>query len=168
MRPLFACVLALSLLATGSIHAHDGATIVRIIVDGNQRISAEAVLHLMTVKEGDPYNEDLLREEFKRIWARGLFRDLSIESRAVEGGMAVIVHVQEKPVVSSLVYEESKIVSESQIEDMLGTRNAQIDIGEPIDYDVLKKAEEGIKSLLNQKGFLDAEVHAETRDLGGG
>jgi outer membrane protein insertion porin family len=139
-----------------------------VVVDGNQRVSDEAVLHLMTVKVGDPYDEDLLKEEFKRLWARGLFEDLSIESREMEGGVAIIIHVREKPVVNSLKYSESKVITESQIEDSLKTRNAQIAIGEPVDYTVLKKAEEGIRSLLNQKGYLDAQVHAETKDAGNG
>ncbi len=148
--------------------AQGSVVIKRIIIEGNQRISDEAVTHLMTAREGDPYDEDALREEFKRIWARGLFRDLSIETRDIEGGKAVIVRVEEKPVVNSLTYEESKIVGETQIEDILQARNAQVAIGEPVDYDVLKKAEEGIKSLLHQKGYLDAVVRAEVTDTGNG
>jgi len=164
------CVLAVASTgrAAGAAGSDSSVRIVRIVVDGNQRISDEAVLHLMTVKENDPFDEALLREEFKRIWARGLFKDLSIEARDVDGGKAVIVHVTEKPVVNSLKYEESKVISETQIDDALKTRNAQVAIGEPVDYDVLKKAEEGIKTLLNQKGYLDAAVRAETRDTGGG
>ncbi|HET9481497.1 MAG TPA: outer membrane protein assembly factor BamA [Candidatus Polarisedimenticolia bacterium] len=168
---LLAILLSASIAAIVSmdqVAAQSGSTINRILIEGNNRISDEAVRHLMTIKEGDPYDESVLREEFKRIWARGLFRDLSIESRQVEGGVAVIVHVQEKSIVNSLKYEESKIISETQIEDMLKSRNAQISIGEPVDFNVLKKAEEGIKSLLNQKGFLDADVRAETRETGGG
>ena len=160
------CVL-LGLLCAPRAYAAD-TTIQRILIEGNERISDEAVLHLLTIKIGDPYDEATLREEFKRIWARGLFRDLSIESRAVEGGVAVIVHVQEKEIVTSLRYDESKIVSETQIEDFLEQRGALVSIGEPVDLGVIKKAEEGIKGLLNQKGFLDAEVHGETRDLGNG
>ncbi len=142
--------------------------VVRIAVEGNQRISDEAVLHLMTIKVGDPYDEALLKEEFKRIWARGLFDDLSIESRDVEGGKAVIVHIAEKSVVNSLAYDESKVIGETQIEDALKNRNCQIAVGEPVDYTVLKKAEEAIKSLLNQKGYLDAEVFARTKETGNG
>ena len=150
--------------------AEDDGTVrvVRIAVEGNDRISDEAVLHLMTLKVGDPYDEAHLKEEFKRIWARGLFDDLSIESRDVEGGKAIIVHLVEKPVVNSLSYEESKVVGETQIEDALKNRNCQIAVGEPVDYTVLKKAEEAIKSLLNQKGYLDAAVVARTKETGNG
>src|SRR5678815_312918 len=147
-----------------SAAAEGSPKIVRVIITGNQRISSEAVLHLMTVKEGDPYDEAVLKEELKRIWARGLFSDLSIESRDAEGGKAIIVHVAEKPVVNSLKYDQSRVVAETQIEDALKSHNAQIAIGEPVDYNVLKKAEEAIKTLLNQKGYLDAEVHAETKN----
>ncbi|HZI93435.1 MAG TPA: outer membrane protein assembly factor BamA [Patescibacteria group bacterium] len=157
-------LLSLAPRLTWSAAAEGSPKIVRVIITGNQRISSEAVLHLMTVKEGDPYDEAVLKEEFKRIWARGLFSDLSIESRDAEGGKAIIVHVAEKPVVNSLKYDQSKVVAETQIEDALKSHNAQIAIGEPVDYNVLKKAEEAIKTLLNQKGYLDAEVHAETKN----
>lgn len=170
-RLLRACLLLLIVASPqGDAMTQEGGrpTIERIVIDGNQRISDEAVIHLMTVKPGDAYDEALLREEFKRIWARGLFEDLSIEARDVEGGKAIIVHVREKPVVNSLKYDESKIAGETQIEDALRTRGAQVSIGEPVDYTVLKKAEEAIKTLLHQKGFLDAEVRAETRDTGNG
>jgi outer membrane protein insertion porin family len=163
-----ALLAALWLPSSFRAESTDGVKITRIVIEGNQRISDEAVVHLMTVKVGDPYDESVLREEFKRIWARGLFSDLSIESRDTDGGKAVIVHVSEKPVVSSLKYDESKVVGETQIEDALKTRNAQVAIGEPVDYDVLKKAQEAIKNLLNQKGYLDADVQAEEKELGGG
>ncbi len=165
----FALAACLCLLSVGRpVLARDGEKIVRIVVDGNQRISEEAVLHLMTIKVGDTFDEDLLKKEFKKIWARGLFDDLSIEARDVDGGKAVIIHVREKPVVNSLKYDESKVAGETQIEDALKARNCQIAIGEPVDYTVLKKAEEAIKGLLNQKGYLDAEVHAETKETGNG
>ncbi|MFQ5700909.1 MAG: POTRA domain-containing protein, partial [Acidobacteriota bacterium] len=167
---MFICVLVCMLVFVGSrrTRAQAPPTVVRILIEGNNRISDAAVLHLMTVKVGDPYDEDVLRDEFKRIWARGLFKNLSIEARDTAGGKAIIVHVEEKPIVTSVRYDNTKVVGESQIEDALEQRSAQVAIGDPVDYTVLKKAEETIKVLLNQKGFLDAEVKAETKELGGG
>jgi len=140
-----------------------GARITRILVEGNQRLTPDAVMHLMTSKPGAPYDESLLRRDFKRIWDRGLLSDLSIEARDEKGGKAIIVHVQEKPVVNNVSYDESKIVGESQIEDTLKERKAAVEIGEPVNYDAVKKAEEAIKGLLGQKGYLDAEVTAELK-----
>jgi len=117
----------------------------------------------MGTKIGDPYDEEALKKDFKKIWDRGLLQDLSIESRDDKGGKAIIVHVREKPVVNNVSYDESKIVGESQIEDALKERKATVEIGEPINYDAVKKAEEGIKSLLGQKGYLDAEVKSEIK-----
>jgi outer membrane protein insertion porin family len=137
--------------------------ITRIVVDGNQRLSQDAVLHIMSIKVGDPYDEEVLRKEFKRIWERGLLSNLSIEARDEKGGKAIIIHVEEKPVVNDVRYDESKVVGETQIEDTLKERKATVEIGEPIDYDAIKKAEEAIKGLLGQKGHLDAEVTAEMK-----
>ena len=138
--------------------------IARIIVDGNQRLSAEAVSHLIRSKVGDPFDESLLREDFKRIWERGLLEDLSIESRDVPEGKAIILHVVEKPVVNDVTYGKSKVIGESQIEDALKERKAIIDIGEPVNYDSIRKAEETIKTLLGQKGYLDGAAKAVLKE----
>ncbi|MBI3449558.1 MAG: outer membrane protein assembly factor BamA [Acidobacteria bacterium] len=137
--------------------------ITRIQIDGNQRLTTDAVLHIMSTRVGDPFDEEALRKDFKKIWDRGLLQDLSLESRDDKGGVAIIVHVREKPVVNNVSYDESKVVGESQIEDALKERKATIAIGEPVNLDAIKKAEEGIKSVLGQKGYLDAEVVSEMK-----
>jgi outer membrane protein insertion porin family len=146
--------------------APGGPRITRVVVDGNRRLTPEALLHIMLSKPGEPYDADLLRRDFKRIWDRGLLADLSIEVRDEKGGKAVIIHVEEKPVVNDVTYDESKVIGETQIEDALKERKATIEIGEPIDYDAIKKAEEAIKTLLGQKGHLDAEATAELKEAG--
>ena len=144
--------------------AAGGARVTRIVVDGNRRLTQEALLHIMATRPGDPYDEDLLRQDFRRIWERGLLQDLTIESRDEKGGKVIIVRVDEKPVVNDVTYDESKIVGETQIEDALKERKATIEIGEPIDYDAIRKAEEAIKGILGQKGHLDAEVTATMKE----
>ncbi|HXI03833.1 MAG TPA: outer membrane protein assembly factor BamA, partial [Candidatus Saccharimonadales bacterium] len=138
--------------------------ITRIVVVGNVRLTQDAVLHLMKSAPDEPYDEALLRGDFKRIWDRGLLKDLWIESREDGKGRAVIVHVEEKPIVNDVTYDNSKVVGESQIEDALKERDATIEIGEPLDLDKIKKAEETIKNLLGQKGYLDGEVKAEMKE----
>jgi outer membrane protein insertion porin family len=141
-----------------------GPLITRILVVGNTRLSEDAVLHLMESAVGDPYDEAKLKGDFKKIWARGLLKDLWIETRNDEGGKAIVVHVEEKPIVNDVTYDDSKVVGETQIEDGLKERGATIEIGEPLDLDAVKRAEEVIKGLLGQKGYLDGKVTAEMKD----
>jgi outer membrane protein insertion porin family len=122
--------------------------ITRIMVVGNTRLTQDALLHLMESSEGDPYDEVKLREDFKRIWDRGLLKDLWIESRNDEGGKAIIIHIEEKAIIN----------------DALKEREATVEIGEPLDLDVIKKAEETIKGLLGQKGYLDGTAAAEMKE----
>lgn len=138
--------------------------ITRILVDGHRRLSPDAIRHIMATKEGDPYDEALLREDFRRVWARGLLSDLSIESRDDDGGKAIIIHVEEKPVVNDVTYDQSKVVGQSAIEEALKERDSIIDIGEPVDYGEIKKAEETIKTIMGQKGYLDGKVESKLTD----
>jgi len=40
----------------------------KVVVDGNVRISTQALMSQFEVKEGDPYDEEVLRGEFQRLW----------------------------------------------------------------------------------------------------
>src|SRR5262249_9714122 len=84
-RGSYFIVAALVLVATpwSSVRA-EGEVIEKIVVDGNVRISAAAVMTQLSIKEGDPYDEDALRREFERLWELNLFDNITLEVRQGE------------------------------------------------------------------------------------
>ncbi len=75
-------------------------TVADIQVIGNEKISAEPIIHAMTLKPGDPYGESARLESQQRINALGLFRRASVdEAPRLPGETAahVIVTVEEAP-----------------------------------------------------------------------
>jgi outer membrane protein insertion porin family len=73
----------------------------RIIVEGNQRIEGETIASYMTVRPGSPLGPDEINESLKKLFATGLFADVSIR---VEG-QVMIVRVVENPIINRIAFE---------------------------------------------------------------
>jgi outer membrane protein insertion porin family len=163
------CVLAVLLtLNAHPMHAQEepepeveGEIIEDIVVDGNRALSDEAFLRLLHLSPGDPFDVQVVRQEFQKLWQRGLFDDLSVESRDGTQGTILIFHIKERPRLNSVEYEKNKGASETQIDEALTERNIELRVGGPVDYKSIQDTEEVIRGLLGSKGFLDPEVEAE-------
>jgi outer membrane protein insertion porin family len=149
----------------GSPVAGQETVIEDIVVDGNQALSSEAFLRLTSLRVGDPYDIEAIRADFRRIWDRGLFDDLSVESRDGETGKILIFHVSERPRLNSVEYEKNKAITETQIEEQLSERGVEIHLGAPVDYKVIQDAEEMIRQMVASKGYLDNQVEADLQEV---
>jgi outer membrane protein insertion porin family len=153
--------LALAWLLPSIVPAQSG-TVEQIEVQGLFRMTREAFLHALGIKVGDTYDERVIRARFKSLWDRGLFEDISIESEdGPAGGKVLIVKVRERPVLTSVTYEDNKVATRTQIEDRLRERDIPLKLGKPLDMGTVFFAESAIRDLLAEKGFLDAIVEAE-------
>jgi outer membrane protein insertion porin family len=159
-------ILVLALLPSRA--AAQSETIERIVVDGSVRISAAAMASQLTVKEGDLYDEAALIREFQRLWELNLFDNITLEVRQGEHGKIVLWHVQDRPLVADVEYKNIKAFTTTQIEEKLAEQKADIHRGAPVDYTRIRKAQETLKQMLGQKGFLDAEVRLDMKEVAPG
>ncbi len=150
-------------LATGQ-----SETIERIIVDGSVRISASALMSQLTVKEGDLYDENVLVREFQRLWDLNLFDNITLEVRQGEKGKIVLWHVQDRPLIADVEYKNIKAFTTTQIDEKLTEQKADIHRGSPVDYTKIRKAQEILKQMLGQKGYLDAQIEIDMKDVAPG
>jgi len=139
-----------------------------LVVDGNQSLSRDAFFRLTSLAEGDPYDEEVIREEFHKLWERGLFEDLSVESRDGETGKIVIFHIAERPRLNSIEYEKNKVVTETQVEDALTEKGIVLRVGGPVDYRAIQETVDVIRGVLGAKGYLDPEVDYEMEPVDAG
>lgn len=144
-----------------SIAADSSDSIDQILIDGNHRIQKETILSWLSVQPGDPFDRDKLRKEFRTLWNREVFSEITIESRKTDAGFVVIFHVREKPVISNVTYEDLKSVPVDQVEDTLKQVHASLPIGAPVSHSRIQKALEVIRSLLKESGRRTAMVKFE-------
>ncbi len=159
--------LLLFLLPTGAT-AQTSQTIEAIIVEGNSRLSEEAFRHLLSFRVGDTFDAERVRSDFRALWERKMFDDLSVETRPGDRGIVVIFHVTERPLLTSVEYSEIKMLTRSQMEDRLKEREVEFKIGLPIDYGDVKEAEEHLRNMLAEKGHMDSMVRGELEEISPG
>ncbi len=148
-----------------SVHARSGM-IDEITVYGLYRMTEEAFLHAMGVHAGDPYDPVALRRSFRDLWDLGLFEDIVIEADdGPEGGKIVVVKIRERPVLTSVTYEDNDILNRTQIEDRFKEKEMRLRLGKPLDRRAIADAEAIIRDYFAEKGFLDSTVEAKIRNV---
>lgn len=166
MRTVKRCVgvaVVLAALLPSPIFAQSG-TIELIDVQGLFRMSREAFLHAFEVKEGDPFDEQRIRRQFRKMWKLELFDDIKIEAEpGASGGTVLVIKVVERPVLTSVIYEDSKAVTRTEIEDRLRDLDSRLLLGKPIDMGKIFVARSAIRDLLGEKGYLQAKVESEVQ-----
>jgi outer membrane protein insertion porin family len=162
-----ALIAALLLFAFPSVLlAQEGAVIRKITVTGTITMTPESVLFYTDFKEGERFDEEQARKEYRRLWQSGLFRSLSMEVHEVEDGVELVIAVQEKPVLRSVTYKGAKRLSETRIKEGLKQNGVEFKEGGPLDRAAVRRAEAILTALLESRGYKYAEVTSEIDDVG--
>ncbi len=123
-----------------------------------------------------PYNdeiEQLIRDDFKRLWATNFLDNLSIEVADYQFtngvvGKLIQYNFEERQRVKNVEYVGSKVLERSKIEDKLKEENTSIRLDTFIDPGLIRKIEGIVREMMKEKGFQSAEVTHEITDATGG
>src|ERR1041385_999494 len=91
--------------------AATGSMVRDIRVRGTQRIEPGSVLSYMSIHVGDPYDEKVVDQSLKTLFATGLFADVKINW----DGAVLTVNVVENPIINQIVFEGESKVSEKDL-----------------------------------------------------
>ena len=84
--------------------AQESAQLIKAIkIQGNKRIEAPAIRGRISLKEGEPFSAEKIREQIRAIYQMGYFEDVRVETEPVAGGVAVMFVVSEKPFVTQIL-----------------------------------------------------------------
>jgi len=133
----------------------------KIEVIGNERVTKETIVYYLTSQEGDFYSKDLLRRDFRVLWATGFFSNIDMQEEDGQHGKIVKIIVEENPVVREITYKTGKKVKEEDIVNKLKENDEFI---LPYSYyspHKVQKIEKTIKELLLEKGLSSGKVESE-------
>lgn len=91
--------------------AMPGPTIKRIVVQGAQRVEPATVLSYVSIREGEPYDEQSVDRSLKTLFATGLFADVKLNW----DGSTLTINVVENPIINQVVFEGNDKVSEKDL-----------------------------------------------------
>ena len=123
-----------------------------------------------------PYDEaaiNTIQEDFHRLWNTNFLDNLWIDASDYifpNGviGKIVSYHMEERQRVKIVDYVGSKKVETSKIDERLKEVNAQIRLDTFIDPGLVRKVTGIVREMLKEKGFRDAEVTPEIKEIAGG
>jgi outer membrane protein insertion porin family len=136
-------------------------TVEKIEVLGNEKVTRETILYYLTVKEGDFFDEAILRRDFRVLWSTGFFSNIRIEAEPGISGKIVKVIIEENPVIKEIVYKTGKKLKE---EDIVNKLKEKDDYLLPYSYyspAKVQSVKQTIEELLIEKGLTGGEIRAD-------
>lgn len=122
--------------------------IIDVKISGNDRITTDAIMAVVTLKPGAPFSEPELQTSQKAIQDMGYFERVVIGTENVESGLSVVFNVVENPVVKEIKITGNTVVPTDKLAGLLRTT---------------------IGNVLNIKTLMDVDIPALERyydDLG--
>jgi outer membrane protein insertion porin family len=123
-----------------------------------------------------PYDdaiENVIREDFKRLWATNFLDDLAIrveDYRFSNGviGKLIVYDMEERQRVKIVDYEGLKKVDQSKIEEKLKEKSITIRLDSFIDPGLIKRVTTVVRELYAAEGYHFAEITPEIKSVEGG
>jgi outer membrane protein insertion porin family len=126
--------------------------VAQVDVSGNERISKEAILAVVSTKPGEELSAEKLARDVDAIKRMGFFR--AVAAPRVEdtpAGKSVTFVVTEWPVVKEIQITGNKVIPTEAIRAVLATK-----VGDVLNTNVLLQDTDRIKSLYQEKGYVGA------------
>ena len=123
-----------------------------------------------------PYDESIeqvIRDDFQRLWATGFLDDIKIEyhdytfSNGVVGRL-VTYNLEERQRIRTIDYVGSKQVERTKIEEKLKELHTELRLDSFIDPALVKKVEGVVREMLKEKGFQFSSVTHKITEVAGG
>jgi len=137
-----------------------------IKIDGINRVTEETVLYYLSFREGDFYDPEALKRDFRQLWATGFFSDIKFEEQQSVSGKTIKIIVEENPIIKEISYKTGKKLKENDIINKLKEKDEHI---LPYSYYSpykIQRIETTIKDLLIEKGLPNGKVDVEKNNNG--
>jgi outer membrane protein insertion porin family len=135
------------------------ATLSRIDVSGNQRVSSDTIRSYVGIAPGQSFGADDVDAAVKALFNTGLFADVSIR----QSGSALIVTVVEQAIVNQPIFQGNRKIKDRDL-----AAAVQLQPRSPFSQSAMEADIDAIRGAYQAIGRNDIEVTAETMDVGDG
>lgn len=130
--------------------------ILKINISGNKNVSREKILSLMKTKEGNEFDENLIKKDIEQLIKTGYFRNIKYNVEKREEGVELNIEVEENPVIEKIVFKGNKIFKTKKLKEVFDVKE-----GEILNEEKVISGIEKIKELYYKKGFQTTEIDYE-------
>lgn len=139
-----------------------GQRISAIIIQGNKRIESPAIRSRLSLKEGERFAAERVREQIRALYQMGYFEDVRVETEPKAGGVAVIFVVTEKPFVTEILFDGNSNLKDEKLTEKLTVRTQSF-----LDQQQIKDSVERLRLLYEDEGHFSARVVPVVKSLDG-
>jgi len=153
----FLCCLAAYPQMENASGAYNGKTISIVKTKGNKAISSATILSKIKTKPGDPFSQEQLNADLKRLFSLGFFTDVSIDVEDYETGVAVTFVVVEKPLISQIVFVGNQGLRADKLKKEMKLKENDL-----LDETRLNRDIEQLKVMYQKRGYSLVEISYAT------
>ncbi|MBL7158024.1 MAG: outer membrane protein assembly factor BamA [Candidatus Omnitrophica bacterium] len=149
----FFVTILLACLPEAHSQAEKTGKVSDVRVRGNSSISSSTILSKIRTQPGEVYSQEVANDDIKRLYALGYFTDVVIDIQDSPEGVIVTIIVEEKPLVTSIVFEGNRELKENRLKKTMQTK-----VGDMLNYSTLAEDVASLKSLYEKNGFTDTAI----------
>ncbi|HDL01237.1 MAG TPA: hypothetical protein ENH23_03280, partial [candidate division Zixibacteria bacterium] len=138
------------------VNAQSDYKVVEIVVEGNHVASRSLILGVSAIDLGSPLSPTSTTETIRRLYALGIFSNITIEAEIVTGGLKVYIVVKELPKLAGIEFKGNKKIDSDELKDKIG-----LGVGGYISPFLMSKKKNEILDIYGNKGYFQAEVKSE-------
>ena len=141
---------------------------------GLRHISPKTIEAQISSRAGSPLDARRIETDVRTLARLGWFESIRVEARTStefslqSGGstesVAVVFHLKEVPFLSKVKYSGSRLLSQEQIEKLLGEKKLAPALGKPADAAELQRVVFAIRSALHELGHPEASVQIQREE----
>jgi outer membrane protein insertion porin family len=144
--------------SSGDMSAYEGKIVQIIQLPGVPESDREHILQLLPQKVGAPLDRTQVRDSMRTLYGTGRFADIQAEAAPSGNGVILTFTTAENFFVGAVLVEGAPArPNENQI-----TNSAKLQLGELYNQDKLNRALENIRQLMQENGYYQARVTAES------
>ena len=149
-----------SLFNIAAASAEDQPLIKLIEIRGNKKIENETVSGKIKSKIGNPFSEEVVQQDIKKLYSIGYFDDIRTEIEPFEGGLKLIFIFKEKPTIVSIDFQGNEEFKADALKEKITLTPGAIASPSLITDNVNK-----VISFYQSEGYWDAKVIPVTREI---
>ncbi len=155
---------AAAVLGAGAFAAAQGpgarSRVVEVRVQGNKQMSANAILIHVKTRPGQPFSEEVVKADERRLLESGRFDSVVATRRQTDQGILVVFTVVERPLVARLVFQGNKAFKSSDLAKELTFR-----VRAPLSAFSVESGRQALLSKYKSSGYHFASVTVDKAAL---
>ena len=141
--------LALTLILLPVLGWAQVKQVVEVRITGNEKVSTEAIMPIVTVKPGSPYSEQAVQSAKDAMSAMGYFSSVVAGVEDTEAGVRLVFNVVENPVINEIKITGNTVISSEKLQSLMRSQ-----IGGVLNTVTLQQDLTAIETHYREQGYI--------------